>query len=465
MAASSSKVIVVRLPENRATEGHVELSPFDRANKGRAIPMMWFYEATLDPSALLVALREVLASYPVLCGRYNASPPTAVELNNAGVPIQISTAPRAGMTLREAIAHLPIAITTTTNASGTDYAAPCIFSRDTNEPFLPSKLGMDPDPGNRDVPLLSVKITLFQSGGTAIGVLAQHGVVDADALIAFMRNWSRVFRGQVMSPEPSHDRCIVNRLNVGRGSSSAGPGILKFKAVPQGVAPVPEFAAVMPQINGTQVCVVPLPAAALKALKAAASAKMPTGQFVSTDDMVAARTWQSLCAVRCAQLGIDPGSAEVITCSRACNFRKRTQPPLGSSYCGNGVSQVWTELTVGQLLAMPVEEAALHLRQSLETFRHDAVADHAQWLCERQLEGCRTVQQFDAQALTFIISSWNFDWEGVDFNVPPVCFDHAANVPIVAVLVPRAKGDGLNVYASGTQAAMEQFSALMTCHQ
>ena len=139
-----------------------------------------------------------------------------------------------------------------------------------------------------------------------------------------------------------------------------------------------------------------------------------------------------------------------------------TEPPLGSRYCGNGVTQVWTELTVKQLLSMPVEEAALRLRESLRAFRHETVADHARWLRERQLEGCRTVQQFDAQALTFVVSSWNFDWEGVDFNAPAVCYDHAAHVPVVAVMVPRPKGDGLNVYASGTQAAMEQFASLMT---
>jgi hypothetical protein len=33
----------------------------------------------------------------------------------------------------------------------------------------------------------------------------------------------------------------------------------------------------------------------------------------------------------------------------------------------------------------------------------------------------------------------------------PFCCDHGANVPIVATLLPRPGGDGVHLYASGTQ--------------
>jgi hypothetical protein len=36
------------------------------------------------------------------------------------------------------------------------------------------------------VPLLKIKLTSFAGGGTAIGLLAQHGVVDAESIFAFM---------------------------------------------------------------------------------------------------------------------------------------------------------------------------------------------------------------------------------------------------------------------------------------
>ena len=68
---------------------------------------------------------------------------------------------------------------------------------------------------------------------------------------------------------------------------------------------------------------------------------------------------------------------------------------------------------------------------------------------------------FDAKALTFIVSSWNFAWEDAAFDAAPLAFDHGAIVPIVAVLVPRPKADGLFVYASGPQASVEQFARTM----
>ena len=68
---------------------------------------------------------------------------------------------------------------------------------------------------------------------------------------------------------------------------------------------------------------------------------------------------------------------------------------------------------------------------------------------------------FDAKALTFIISSWNFAWDAAAFDSAPIAFDHGALVPVVAVFVPRPKADGLFVYASGPQASVEQFARTM----
>ena len=43
----------LRLHDHPQTGGSVQLSPYDLANLGRAIPMVFFYEATLDPHCLL----------------------------------------------------------------------------------------------------------------------------------------------------------------------------------------------------------------------------------------------------------------------------------------------------------------------------------------------------------------------------------------------------------------------------
>ena len=135
--------VVAALPATLAPGGSIELSPFDLANQGRAIPMVWFYRETLDPALLLAALRETLKSYPVLCGRYG-TPPNRVELNNQGVPVDIV---HQETSLNEAVAHLA--------------GQPTIFAEDAHLPFVPDKGAMDPDRGSADAPLLAIRISLF----------------------------------------------------------------------------------------------------------------------------------------------------------------------------------------------------------------------------------------------------------------------------------------------------------------
>ena len=83
----------LRLHDHPQTGGTVQLSPYDLANLGRAIPMVFFYEATLDPHLLLNALEKTLVLYPAFCGRYDATPPAAIALTNAGVGVFTSTVP------------------------------------------------------------------------------------------------------------------------------------------------------------------------------------------------------------------------------------------------------------------------------------------------------------------------------------------------------------------------------------
>ena len=131
----------VRLPDAPAgtrVAAALELSPFDRCNMGRAIPMVWFYRETLDVAALLAALGQALAAYPVLCGRYAATPPTAVALSNAGVPVLAVEAPSP---LAAAVSHLPLA------AGGSLAARGSIFRTDAHASFVPFKEDMDPDQG------------------------------------------------------------------------------------------------------------------------------------------------------------------------------------------------------------------------------------------------------------------------------------------------------------------------------
>ena len=150
--------------------------------------------------------------------------------------------------------------------------------------------------------------------GLDAGADEQHGVVDADAEIMFVANWSRVYRGLGLDPAPNHARTAflpgpdaniqvaVPAAELPRQSGRPQHDLFKATATPAGEAALPAFVGVMPKIAGGDVCVVPFSAATLAAMKAAAVAVCPPaaaadGAFVSTDDVLTARTWRSLCSM------------------------------------------------------------------------------------------------------------------------------------------------------------------------
>jgi hypothetical protein len=482
--------VTIHIPSDAATGGLVPLSAIDLMSMGRAVPMVWYFQHTLDSAALLSTLGQALIAYPFLSGRYT-SEATAVELTNRGVPVLIET--EAGMTIAEAIAHFPI---------GNSNTAPAHFPGNAHERFVPDKKAMDPDAGNPDAPLMSIKITQFAGGsGTAIGLLVQHGVADAATIISFVRHWSVVFRGGAITTTPSYDRSVLSRLSAGTAAgvadadADAGAAIQpplppdtqfpRYTSIPQGTKHMPEFVGQMPKIMGAQACVVPFSKAALAALKATAITSL-TGDdasaFISTDDVLTARVWQAFCQYRCGQVGVPLNSTETTTTlARAVNIRQRTEPALGADFCGNAAINIYTELPVHQLLAMTAGEVAVRLRASiLERTTPKALAEFTGWAAAKYAAGCQAKFTFDKNALTLIVSSWRFDWEGANFSTAaddggggggrgrPLCFDQGCNVPVVAVFTPRAGGDresgggGVDVWHSGKPDALQEFSSALT---
>ena len=323
------------------------------------------------------------------------------------------------------------------------------------------QVGMDPDPATTTVPLFALKITQFAGGGTAIGILAQHGVYDAEALVLFMKHWGQTHRGAPLDPAPDHNR--LNEAAFRLASSSTAPEVdpeaRGFNSFPAGERPMPEFAGVMPKIMGKQVVVVPFPAPALAALKAAAmETPLPDGQFLSTDDVLTARTWQRLCAMRCKQLGLlAEGCDEETTLARAVNIRQRTAPKLEAGYCGNATLTVRTSLAVRELLSLSVRDVALRLRAALRR-RSGALRGPYSCTTASTRRGTKRSSARQARAdLHCIVLEIRLGGRGLDAK--PAAFEHGAHVPVVAVFTPRPKGDGINLWTSGPQMVLEELAA------
>eukprot|EP00947_MAST-08B_sp_MAST-8B-sp1_P001660 g1660.t1 len=523
--ADGSRHFVVRIADDQAQASAgqtLRQHPFDGASRGRYTPMIWYWRETLDCERLVSSLQATLAHFPVLAGRYTAGTPTSFDLNNAGVPVELCTAASDATLAATATARLPAAV---------GHSQPAFFPRSAHVPFLPDG-AMDPDTARPDYPLLKVKVTTFPAsggGGTAIGILLSHCVGDGEAEIFFMRCWGKAYSSPsspplsssssgsdaateaaapaasaasaaspslVFAPPPDHERMPEAQFHLSDAeavSKAAMPGFMKQRVVPTNVPSVPEFAKVMPKIMGPAVVVVPMQPGALKALKTEASKGLEGGDFVSTDDALLAAVWRAQVVVRCRQLGIGDDDHETTTTSlsRAINVRGRLAPKLSEGFFANAATNACLDLTVKEALALPLSQIALRLRKKLQEVTPAAVAQAAQWQKQVQDTGdSKTTFIFDEHALTYIASSWMFDWEGCVFVAPgsdggadeskgaaagdadtadgvsndrgkPLCFEHGALLPFVVVFTPRAKGDGIDVWSSGTQEAVEHFAELL----
>ena len=104
LCAATNVIAKVQREQNLTLQNPVavDLSPFDISNRGRTMPMFYYYADTLSASLLLLSLQDTLKDYPVYCGRYDAAK-LKVNLNNEGVPFMVS---KSTSTVHEAISHL-----------------------------------------------------------------------------------------------------------------------------------------------------------------------------------------------------------------------------------------------------------------------------------------------------------------------------------------------------------------------
>ena len=66
-----NETITVCIPQNLILPADNQpLSPFDRTNLGRSVPMVWYFNETINVRKMLLSLEQALAAYPCLAGRY-----------------------------------------------------------------------------------------------------------------------------------------------------------------------------------------------------------------------------------------------------------------------------------------------------------------------------------------------------------------------------------------------------------
>ena len=373
LCAATNVIAKVQREQNLTLQNPVavDLSPFDISNRGRTMPMFYYYADTLSASLLLLSLQDTLKDYPVFCGRYDGSK-FKVNLNNEGVPFMVS---KSTSTVHEAISHLLPSLGELPELTET-----CFFTSDLTDKLLHPvhKDQMDPDLADPGAPVLAIRCTLFEGDGTAIAISLQHGVGDADSQMSFMVNWSRRFRNLPLNNlAPYHNRnCYIDKkaevisgeaLEDQKKNPYEGLCIHRIKTIQPGEKAVPEFAPVMKNIMGHNVGMLPFHKQQLDHMKAAVSEGLDNGKYVSTDDILTAKIWQSLCKIRCKQVNVSINDAnQETTLNRAFNIRNRVEPQLPTGYVGNAVTNVLTTMTVKELCCdLSIQQIALRLRETI----------------------------------------------------------------------------------------------------
>ena len=451
MSVSSSFTVTVA--EESVASGKVALSPLDLSTRGRSVPSIWYFKKSLDPFALVSSLKKTLESYQVLCGQYNVSG-KSVDLSNNGVPWSVV---EKGGNVMDDVAH----------CARSDTGKNRFETSKTEGFFHTSRTVMDPDTAKVEAPVMAIKVTMYKGGGTAIGILIQHGVCDMEAIFSFVHGWSTVFRGEAIVPNVlNYERYMHFEIDdpLAEPDVENLKDLDKFKLVPAGEKNVPEFLPVMGKILGKEACVVSINSATVKQWKSAISVGLSGGTYISSDDVITAKIWRSMAKARCVQLNLPLDSDAPTTIVRAVNIRRRMDPPLALGYFGNAIAQLSVTVSVVELFSMSIKDISLHLRQKILEYGPKQLAARVLWMREQQKMGGKAVTKFDSNALTFIVSSWcfsNLDWSDANFGEKPLCFDHACFVPFVSVITRSPGGDGVNIWTSGTKEAVATFADSM----
>lgn len=134
------------------------------------IGVSYIFDKLINLTRLQSSLKQLLAEVPVLAGRANFKT-MRVESNKAHVPIEIVEAFKG---------------------CAQDYAASSTNIRNRADFVLEPPLKKVRKGQSQ---IMCVRVTQFSTGGCALGVTLNHGVVDAAGFHLIMKRWSEIFSG------------------------------------------------------------------------------------------------------------------------------------------------------------------------------------------------------------------------------------------------------------------------------
>lgn len=421
----------------------------------------WVYRSRLDFELLRLALGFILPRYPHLAGRlftWNSRkhvsgdpaafaeyrPRHGVALSNAGVPLD------------EAAVH---------GVSASD------FSYDNQRIVRSLAAGKDIQiPIDGDVVCRAQYAEFVDGSGSALSVTTIHSLVDGHVYFTFVSAWAAMYRhlrnagpalpdARLLAPLPVYrpSLMVFPHACSGRASDVSPSGALAVMSVWRGI----KFVWSALPLLSDRYLAVHFSRAHIAAMKQAASIGLADGEFVSTNDVIAAQLWRVFCLVRRL------AAAETTRFTFFVNLRGR-HASLPANYATAAFSVFSAVATVAQVTAMPFADVVGRVHHAVQAVRDQIIEDELGWIAHRQstLGLTEAIMPRLNLATDFAISSWTaFDVFGADFGG-----DGCANtffVPMLAgiavgatlFLAPPMLGDGVAALLCLTS---DQFTQLLT---
>jgi hypothetical protein len=393
------------------------------------VPCAAAFAYRIERDRLLTSLRACLQEFPLLAGRLIESPPPywSIDGNDAGLRYTVIELDR----------EMP--------AYG--YAQPMKPAlRQLTEPLAFSPL-------NRDQPLVGIRVTRFRDG-TVIGFTNTHALMDGIGAWNFLDRWSQHFRGQTESIELTFDRAPLLFANRGDLAGVAAPDD-PVPAQPVSRLRVAGFIAraILAPLTGAAT-VFHLPGSRLAAHKERLSARLPAGEWISTQDVTMSLLIQAVAAAT-EQERLQIGSI----------YDLRNLPELGLSrqYVANAsISRMFTNPTA-ELVRDPLTAA-----RNLRRLATSVSAEHVRaelWRMQDQITP-RTAMRYlpgfirDQFRDGLLLNNYSrFPIYRADFGGGPPLWGDYPQPPLHRVinLCPDPSGDGVAVHLTLPRAELRRF--------
>lgn len=225
------------------------------------------------------------------------------------------------------------------------------------------------DESGPELPVFLVQVN-FITGGLLLTFNGQHGSMDMTGQAQVIHLLAKACRNEQFTP---------SELSIGNMDRKNIIPLLDYTPAPEVDHPMSMTSANrQSQQTPLQSQQLPnyiwayfvFPASSLAALKSLATATVPSGSFVSTDDVLSAFTWQSITRARLPHFKASPKANS--TLSRNVDLRRYLSIP--PSYPGLVTNATLHNYTIDALVKEPLGSLAAQLRSALDpaTLRHRA---------------------------------------------------------------------------------------------